>query len=51
MCVIKRKIKFEIFKSSFEATQLDKTINSLEKMKLTYIVLKSNKELIKNNKQ
>ena len=34
-CVMKRKLKFETYKISLEATQLENKINHLEKMKLT----------------
>ena len=49
-CVIKRKVKFENYKSCLEATQLDNKINYLEKSK-TYIdsLKKDHKEFIKNN--
>ena len=39
-CVITRKIKFQNYKNSLEATQLDNKIKYLEKIKLTYIVFK-----------
>ena len=34
-CIIKRKLKFENYKSCLEATELDNKINYLEKIKLT----------------
>ena len=48
--VIKRKLKFENYKNSLEATQLDNKINYLEKkkMKLAQIVLK---KIIKNSRR
>ena len=47
---IKRKLKFENYKNSLEATQLDNKINYLEKkkMKLAQIVLK---KIIKNSRR
>ena len=50
MCVIKRKFKLENYKNCFEATQLGNKINYPENTKLTQTVLKSNKQLIRNNK-
>ena len=35
MCVIKRKLKFENYKNSLEATQLENKISHLEKNKFT----------------
>ena len=50
-CVIKRKLKFEKYKSSLEATQLENKINYLEKNKIdTESVKENHKEFIKNNK-
>ena len=40
-CVMKRKLKFENYKNCLEATRLENKINYLEKIKLTYIVLKN----------
>ena len=34
-CIIKRKLKFENYKSCLEAIELDNKINYLEKIKLT----------------
>ena len=34
-CIIKRKFKFENYKSCLEATELDNKINYLKKIKLT----------------
>ena len=44
--VIKRKLKFENYKSNLKATQFENKINYLKKMKLIYIVLKM---VIKNS--
>ena len=41
MCVIKRKIKFEISKNLLEATQLDNKIKYLQKNKIDIDSLKS----------
>ena len=50
-CVIKRKLKFENYKSCLEATQLDNKMNHLEKSKIDIYSIKENhKEFIKNNK-
>ena len=38
---MKRKLKFENYKNCLEATRLENKINYLEKIKLTYIVLKN----------
>ena len=46
-CVIKRKLKFENYKSCLEETQLENKINYLEK---NNIDIDSIKEFIKNNK-
>ena len=40
-CVIKRKIKFENYKKSLEATQLDNEIEYLEKNKINSSILKT----------
>ena len=45
-CVIKRKLKFKNYKNCLEATQTENKISLLEKMKLTYIVLR---KIIKNS--
>ena len=45
-CVMKRKLKFETYKISLEATQLENKINHLEKMKLTQTVIR---KIIKNS--
>ena len=51
MC-IKRKLKFENYKSCVEATQLENKINHLEKAKINIDRIKENhKEFIKNNKR
>ena len=50
-CVIKRKIKFENYKNCLEATQLEKKINHLEKIKIDIDSLKKDyKEFIRNSK-
>ena len=49
MCVIKRKLKFENYKNSLEATQLENKISHLEKNKFTQIVYFFTKENIKNS--
>ena len=50
-CIIKRKLKFENYKSCLEATQLENKINHLEKNKIDTDSIKGNhKEFIKNNK-
>ena len=41
MCVIKRKLKFEISKNFLEATQLDNKIKYLQKNKIDIDSLKS----------
>ena len=49
MCVIKRKLKFEINKSCLEAIQRDNEIEYLEKNKFNVDSLKRNhKEFVKN---
>ena len=45
-CVIKRKLKFENYKSCLEATQLDNKIKYIEKNK---IIIDSLKKIIKNS--
>ena len=51
MCVIKRKLKFENYKNSLEATQLDNKIKYLEKNKININSLKqSHEEFIRTNK-
>ena len=40
MCVIKRKLKFEDYKNSLEATQLDNEIKCLEKNKTDIDIIK-----------
>ena len=47
---MKKYDKFENFKNSLEATQLENKINHLEKIKLIQIVLKNHKEFIRNSK-
>ena len=47
-CVIKRKLKFENYKNSLEATQLDNKIKYLEKSKIS---IDSLKKIIKNSKK
>ena len=50
-CVIKRKLKFENYKSCLKATQLKNKINHLEKNKIDIDIINENhKEFIKNNK-
>ena len=49
MCVIKRKLKFENYKNSLEATQLENKISHLEKNKFTQTVYFFTKENIKNS--
>ena len=40
MCVIKRKLKFEDYKNSLEATQLDNKIKCLEKNRTDIDIIK-----------
>ena len=48
-CVIKRKLKFENYKSCLEPTQLKNKINNLEKIKADMnSYKKDHKEVIKN---
>ena len=47
-CIIKRKLKFEIYKNCLEATQLPKKISHLEKRKIIMTVLK---KVIKNSQE
>ena len=47
MCVIKRKLKFQDYKSCLEADQIENEINYLEKNKIDVDV---HKEFIKKNK-
>ena len=47
ICAIKRKLKFENYKSCLEATQIENKINYLEKNKID---INHIKEFIKNNK-
>ena len=50
-CVIKRKLKFEIYKNFLEATQLENKINYLDKSKIDIDSIKENhKEFTKSNK-
>ena len=50
-CVIKRKLKFKIYKNCLEATQLENKINHLKKTKIDTQSLKIDlKEFIRNNK-
>ena len=50
-CVIQRKLKFEDYKNSLEATQLDSKIKYLEKNKINTDSFKKNhEEFIRNNK-
>ena len=46
-CVIKRKLKFEIYKNCLEGTQLDNEINYLEKNEIN-IDVNALKNIIKN---
>ena len=39
-CVIKRKLKFENYKTCLVATQIENKVNHLKKIKLIKIVLK-----------
>ena len=48
-CIIKRKVKFEDFKSCLETTQLENTINHLEK-KNWDCFKNDHEDFIKNNK-
>ena len=49
--IIKRKLKFENYKSSSEATQLENEINHLQKNQIDLDILKKDyKEFIKSNK-
>ena len=49
-CVIKRKLKFEVYKSCLVATQLENKINHLQKNKIDVDSLKKDqKEFLKNN--
>ena len=51
MCVIKRKLKFENYKNSLEAAQLDNKIKYLEKNKININSLKQiHEEFIRTNK-
>ena len=45
-CITKRKLKFEDYKNSFEAAQIENKLNHLEKNKIDI----DQKEFIKNNK-
>ena len=45
-CIIKRKLKFEVYKHCLEATQLENKINLLEKIILMWIIFK---KIIKNS--
>ena len=49
-CVIKIKLKFKNYKNYLEATQLDNKKHIQKKIKLTQIVLKNHKKLVRNNK-
>ena len=50
-CVTNRKLTFENYKNSFEATQLENKINYVEKNKTDTDSIKENyKDFIKNNK-
>ena len=44
---IKRKIKFQNYKSCLEATQSEKKINYQRKIKITQIVLKISQTILK----
>ena len=44
-CVIKRKLKFEIYKNFLEATQLENKINYLDKSKIDIDSIKENLNL------
>ena len=48
-CIIKRKVKFEDFKGCLETTQLENTINHLEKKNLDCFK-NDHEDFIKNNK-
>ena len=48
-CIIKRKLKFENYKSCLEAIELDNKINYLEKIKLTQITSFATKENIQGS--
>ena len=54
MCVVKRKLKFENYKSRLEATQLENKINYLEKKEINidsfFCYKRKHKEFIRNNK-
>ena len=50
-CIIKRKLKFENYKTSLEANKLDNEIKYQEKNKININSLKENREeFIRNNK-
>ena len=49
-CVIKRKLKFQDYKNSLEASQLGKKRNHLQKNKIDVDSLGDQKEFIKNDK-
>ena len=49
-CIIKRKLKYENDKKGLEEPQLENKMNYLEKIKQTQIVLKNQKEFLKNHK-
>ena len=46
-CVIKRILKFQVYKNCLEAAQIENKMSHLEKKKIDVIILK---ESIKNNK-
>ena len=50
MCVIKRELKFQNYKSCLKATQLENKIEDLEKKIDTNNIKENHKEFIKNNK-
>ena len=50
MCVIKRKLKFENYKSCLETTQLQNIINHLKNKTDVDHIKKYHKEFMRNNK-